>query len=152
MVEIMEYIKTVKTKDIQDLVQRSKVKDYPLILVLLLDMLAYTNREFISECRLFSACVDKFSVTSDSSAKSSLFFATCFCFLFPFPRVLHVCEEKHLLINYSVYCLLSLETYFRTAWKSICENVTDIKNILCVKTVNILWTHKKQFTLWAGYR
>lgn len=47
MVEIIDYIKRVKTKDFPDLVQRSKVKDYPLILDLLLDMLAYTNREFI---------------------------------------------------------------------------------------------------------
>lgn len=49
MVEIIDYIKRVKTQDFPDLVQRSKVKDYPLILDLLLDMLAYTNREFITE-------------------------------------------------------------------------------------------------------
>lgn len=114
MVEIMDYIKRVKTKDIRDLAERSKVNDYPLILDLLLDMLSYTNREFVLECRLLSACVNKLSVTSDRSGKSSLFFAICLSFLFPFPCVLHVREEMQLLMNRSVYCLY-LETYFRTA-------------------------------------
>lgn len=77
MVEIMEYIDRVKTKDIKDLAQRSKVNDCPLILHLLLDILAYTNHEFIPECRLFSACVNKLSFISDRNGKSRLFFAIC---------------------------------------------------------------------------
>lgn len=114
MVEIMEHMKKVKTKDFQDLVRRSKVEDYPLIFDLLLDMLTYTNKEFIPEGRLFSACVNTLSVTSDRSGKSSLFFGICICFWLPFPCVLQVCEEMQLLINQSVY-FLYLETYFRTA-------------------------------------
>lgn len=81
MVEIMEHMKKVKTVDFQDLVRRSKVKDYPFILDLLLDMLTYTNKEFIPVGRFFSACVNKLSVTSDRVASPayslSYAFASC---------------------------------------------------------------------------
>lgn len=53
MVETIDYIKKVKTKGIQDLLLRIKVNDYPLILNLLPNMLAYTNTEFVLERRVF---------------------------------------------------------------------------------------------------
>jgi len=51
MVETIAYIKKVKTKGIQDLLLRIKVNDYPLVLNLVPDMLAYTNTKFILERR-----------------------------------------------------------------------------------------------------
>lgn len=62
MVETIDYIKKVKTKGIQDLLLRIKVNDYPLILNLLPNMLAYTNTEFVLERSLLSdhaACMNK---------------------------------------------------------------------------------------------